>query len=891
MVNEFDWKTKLNDLCQSETGFRAFFTGLLESASGDYISYESLLKIKLADSKEAETELKSQQLALKNSNLLYSRNFSILTDALRIVFETIVLEKHFSQIKKIFGLTEIQEARGGLAANVASYFVRTRLGLLGRPEVAAFLGAVVADLSSEAESPELAKLVAAFSEAADFEHHCAHWVPTIKIDNRESLELANLEELQQNKPSESEVNGHQQDFKHKLDSVVKEWTSRWRSDSEISPWKSSSLQADAHLKEADHSLEQNGSITPKTHNFPLLKDIEKRAQGLSSNLVNYFIGGEILRVEFLKALLEYSTKRRQDKKEKRDLIAMALSQLASETTRLLMAEFEADQGNLIRNELDDRKCSLCHQGDHYSICGRLIHMRKHEWIHECCAYWSEGISEWPFKGGLEIYQVIKKAKSCVCPECMRTGASISGHVDPNKKYHLTCALKNRVVFSIGTNERKVYHVDAWIKLCLSTFQKHYKNCNPLFFIFCMSMELITTFKIPKRLFIVKRNVKGVASEAIKSDLVTDLGQSIRELHHRHSLDHSSENRTVRPTISRIGSLIVINLTDALALQDLQRTSQLLTKIRNQFILGLRRDKLPVTEEYTEGKKDIYSLMLQNFLVARQVTEEGLDAGSPGCINFDVYSLETDINKSSNMFTIRVCRVPGPIFEERIRKFSSQEISKLSLSDFEWTLIDPTNHIETLFYKMGLCYGEIRTYLYTSLKHSFEKLTQSQLNFKNYSDYQHIFYQSGEEQHILLDICEKNSIYDRLKLIWQINSDLENSKDFQRDTRYIKEKNLLGSRSKLNPKSRSFNKGFPFQQSNNDQHRFAEKLILQLANQKTSRLQSEIPLSNSVQMKRKTNSLQKNADKTHTVLKKGYQAYKPLNTMVAPSKIHKYGTLG
>lgn len=901
MLNRHDWKQVIDEKCGNREGFRPFFTSLLQTVTGDYVSHESALKNTLAQCKDTEAELKSEQSQIKNTNLLYSRNFSILTEALKSVFEFIILENHSLQLNKLFGLGDIQEAKNGFVHNFITFYVNQRLSsTLARADVVQFVGTVIGEQSGESDSLEFLQIMSEFSQDNDnFSNFCSNNLyRTLNLDN------PTVDTLQWN-PSAGDQMTPQDGIKEfassalqfrthasklLLDEYVKGCADSWRKLTSLSERRHSSSLKEDEISPEPVNKEANGSTTPKTHNFPVLKDIEKRALRLSSSLSSLFIGGEILRADFLTALLEYSSKRKHEKKEKKEYISKSLYELASETHRLLMAELEPGGQSLLRNEIDERRCALCSLQDKHPVGGRLIHMRKHEWIHDNCAYWSEGITEWQFKGGLEVYQAIKKAKSSNCAECGQSGASIAGHIDPNKKMHLICALKSKAVFSFSATERKVYHLEAWVKHSLSTYQKHYKNCNPLFFLFCASMELITTFRLSKRLFIVKRYVKGVMSESIKSDYVTDLGTSIRELHLKHKNDALAEGRNLRPLISRIGSLFVLNLADAAALPDLQKTGQLLSKVRNQFMLGLRRDKLAAMDDYCEGKKEILSIMIHRWLVARLVPVAPAAAHDAPEPTFELYALESDLSKASGIFTIQVAQVPCSVFMERVRKFYDQETSGFNLSDLQFRLVDPSHHIDVLFRKMGLCYGEMRAYLCTALKSSLERLRQSQFNFKNYADYQHIFYQSGLEQHILLDIGEKHSIYDRLKLIWQINSDLESSRDFQRDSRYIQEKQLLGCRSKLNPKSRSFNKGSPFQQHNNDNHRFAEKLILQLANQKPAKNSSEVPQTSALQLKRKVNPLHKNTEKTSTVLKKGYQAYKPLNTMVAPSKIHKYGKL-
>ena len=114
---------------ETKEPFRNLFMRLLESLRGEYISNESATKLKLLEDKSFENELKSEQISRKNVNLLYSRNFAILADALKSVFESTVLERHALQLKKLFGLTDIQELRGGVMANFITYFINQKLHL------------------------------------------------------------------------------------------------------------------------------------------------------------------------------------------------------------------------------------------------------------------------------------------------------------------------------------------------------------------------------------------------------------------------------------------------------------------------------------------------------------------------------------------------------------------------------------------------------------------------------------------------------------------------------------------------------------------------------------------------------------------------------------------
>lgn len=900
LLNREDWTIVIEDLCQENQGFRDFFIKVLEKASGEYISYESEMKFRLSEDKDFETKTKHEQSASKDSNLLYTKNFSTLLEALKSIFEATVVESHASQLLTLFDFADIHELKAGLVLNFLTFFITHYLSsVLKHPSIVKVVAAIIAEQASEAEAENFVQAVQWFAgDCSAFDDHFFRLDGFEGSLGRPTSLIAPFNDVDQSRYTENIENQEELptpiSFKHQenkqiLDQYVKDCHLIWRSALEGSQQNKNSPPSQPQSPTLSHSKVQNGSVSENTVNFQMLKELDHKSTSLNSTISNYFVGCEILRVEFLKAILEYNLKIRTDKKTKRDLISKGLYQMAAEVTQGLCQELESLENASIGEEMDERRCVLCNGKDKYSLGGRLIHLRKQDWIHYNCALWSEGVTEISF-GGLEVYQAVKKARTVVCPECLMIGASISGHPDQNKKYHLHCAVKNRCVFSICQSERKVYNLDAWVKNNLNVLQKHYKHCNPLYFLFCTSLEMITSFKATKRLYIVKRQLKGVMSESIKSDTILDLNNSLKELQLKKKATALTDNRQQLPTISRIGGLIVVSLLDKTAVPDSHKTSQQISKLRQQFMLSLRRDMNSVAEEFSEGKKEIYSLMLHKWLIARQLSKTETTPTNASQIEIELYEMTTDLNKPSGLFTIRKARTSGNLFKQRLEHLYSGEIYDIDFPELDWTTVRPEDHVKVLFHNMGLCYGEMRSYLFNTLKSSMEKLKQSQNNFKNYSDYQQIFYQSGPTQHILLDIEEKYSIYDRLKIIRDVNLELESSRDFQRDTKYVQEKQLLGCRSKLNPKSRSFNKATTFQNTRNDNYRFAEKLILQLANQNGGKSQADQPVATSGQVKRKSNAVQKNTEKSTSILKRGYLTYRTLNTMVAPSKIHKYGKL-
>lgn len=898
--NQKDWKVVIEERSSQQQGFRQLFIEMLEGYSGNYISHESLLKSKIREDPNFESEFKADQTDLKSSNLLYSRNFSVLVEALKLVFEVTLVDKHSSKLVSIFGLSDIHELRFGLAVNFVTYFVNRNLSsVLRQPTVALFVAAIVAEQASEVEAKEFVEAVSWFDNySATFADHCGEKVgPT--FDHKQCLDFneqpSNCIGVEREEPVvnkfgfQHKLNFKESGSKDTLQSYLKHCSELWQKSMNELEGKKTPAKMQSSSRPGSPGRVANGSNSEITVNFQVLKDLDSKAGRLAKTMSNLFIGSEILRVELFRSLLEYNLNRKELKREKRDVIAAGLAELARESSSLLLGELENGENTSMNDELDSRECILCNGKDKHPIGGRLIHFKKQDWIHYNCALWSESVTEVLF-GGLEVYQAVKKAKATLCPECGNLGGSVAGPTDSSKRFHLPCAVKNRCVFTVISSERKVYNPDVWIKNNLTVYQKHYKHSNPLYFLFCTSLEMITSFKATKRLYVVKRQLKGLLPDTVKSDSVSDLNSSLAELQIRKKSEAGSESQSLKPTISRIGGLIIVSMLEKTTLPDFHKTAHLISKLRHQFMLSLRRDMLSTTELYTEGKRDVYSLMLHKWIVARQVSRASSDNSDTPSIDFEVFILESDLERAQGIFTLRSRIVSGPLMERILTSFYNQEDKNIQLPADGWEIVDPKEQIETLFSKMGLCYGEVRSYLLSTLKGSLEKLRQSQHNFKNYADFQQVFYQSGLEQHILLDIEEKHSIYDRLKLIWHVNTELEGSRDFQRDARYIQEKQYLGCRSRMNPKSRSFNNGSAFQLNSNDNYRHAEKLILQLTNQRPNHQGLEPSQSASGAMKRKVNPLQKPSEKSSSLLKKGYLTYKTLNTMVAPSKIHKYGRL-
>lgn len=893
-----DWKAVIMQRSCDQQGFRPIFIKMLESYTGDYVSYESQLKIKISDDSFFEAELKTSQTETKNTNLLYSKNFSVLVEALKLVFEVMLVDKHAAKLIAMFNLTDIHDLKSGFAVNFVTYFINRHLcTVMRQPAVSNFVAAIIAEQASEAEAKEFTDAINWFDcqkssfvsySTEKIEYHYELKLPSEQVDVISSHIMNEKDDQMANGVySKSILSFKEADSKELLCGYLKQFTELWHKSASELTSKKTPTKALTSSKPGSPTRAANGSNSEITVNFQVLKELDSKAHRLAKVLSNLFTGSEILRVELFRALMEFNLFRKDLKREKKEIISSGLTELARESNTLLTNELQSIDGSGIDNELDPRECILCRGKDRHPVGGRLVHFKKHDWIHCNCALWSEGVTEVLF-GGLEVYQAIKKARVTMCPECGTLGGSLTGTVDPTKRFHLACAIKNKCIFTFSASDRKVYNPEVWIKNNLSVYQKHYKHSNPIYFIFCTSMELITSFKATKRLYIVKKQLKGVLPDTVKSDCIADIDTSIGEMHLRKKSEAGSESLTPRPTISRIGGLIIVSMLEKTSRPDFHKTSQLISKLRHQFMLSLRRDMLSTTELYTEGKRDIYSLMLHKWIVARQLPKSTSESSDSHDIDFEVYTLDSDLEKPHDIFTLKTKVIPGRQFEMMLAKFYNQEESVLNLPDDSWQTVDPKDQIDILFSKMGLCYGEVRSYLLSTLKASLEKLRQSQHNFKNYADFQQVFYQSGLEQHIMLDIEEKHSIYDRLKLIWQINSELEASRDFQRDSRYIHEKQHLGCRSRLNPKSRSFNKGSAFQIDNNDNYRHAEKLLLQMTNQRANSQGQEAINSASGLMKKKLNPVHKPSEKSSSLLKKGYLTYKTLNTMVAPSKIHKYG---
>ena len=95
-------------------------------------------------------------------------------------------------------------------------------------------------------------------------------------------------------------------------------------------------------------------------------------------------------------------------------------------------------------------------------------------------------------------------------------------------------------------------------------------------------------------------------------------------------------------------------------------------------------------------------------------------------------------------------------------------------------VDASRLFHVMFYEMGFCYSEVRSYLANSLKLAVERSRHKQIDSNNFLHFEHHFYQGGIHMQILLDVAEKHSIYDRSKLLWQLCSDLEASKEFMND---------------------------------------------------------------------------------------------------------------
>ena len=926
MLNQINKEAYLDEVANKPNTFRGLFIKLLASIEGDYVSYESLKKQEILGDKEREAEEKAAQISLKNLNILAGKNLYQVSEVLRVCAEEMLLSNCSSELKTFFGLNETQELTNQLLPNFISYFIRYKLETaLESPDVTELLLSLFQNGDglelNESTHSLLLEIISRGMPGLEDELQTSYHAEDHKYNdktngtvNRQAFTFGashtdKRSGLNGISPTISPLKSPQKVVPHLSDlyslSIPLQLTSQPVMD------LIKTLVTQAPKEDHNHTLltAENGTEMlneKKINNNGLDKHLLKATE---NKIISCFKASEELRALLLTGLLDYHQFRVNEKKAKKEILRRALESLAEETQAILIKELvQADNSDKlvslqepIYNELNKvgmesteqaefkRKCVLCDGIDNYLVCGRLIHLKKSEWIHTNCAAWSDGVIESPYGGGLHnVYQVVKKAHTVICPECNKPGGSMLGHSDINKRYHLTCALKNRCVFTYALTDRKINSMDTWVKNSIITCLKHYKHSSLLYCLFCLSMEMITTFHCSKKLYVLKKNVKaGMVTESIKNDAIMDLANSIRETN-KKSVDSDSEGKPVpRPLMSRIGNLMLLSLTDMTIHGDIHESLLISTKIKQQYLMGLRKEGLPQAEDYCDNKREMFCLLLKKLVVARMhpiLHKNGCDP--PGCI-FKVYELECNIHKPQ-IYSIKIKTVDQTSFLAQMNTIYKEKNSEFEIISDSVETVDPANVFSVMFYEMGLCYGEMRAYLFSNLKSCLEKLRQSQQSARTYQHFQHVFYNNISDQQILLDIGDKYSIYDRIKLIWQINGELEGSREFQQDSLAPpRDKHKVGARSRANPKSRSFNNKTNFSMNTSDNCRLSEKLILELCNPSNKKM-VEQGLAQTRPSKRKSNPTQKPLEKTQIAIKKGFGSYKTQNIIVAPSNIHKYG---
>ena len=920
MLNRVNKEDYICERDEMKGSLLSLFQSQLDSIEGDYVSYESSRRADLNKNKENENQERNRQLVLKNINLRFAKDFDLLSECLRQSFENLISLNHISSLKQLFDVQEDNDISGNIIPNYITFFIKHKLqSLLKHDEIVFYLKDALAS------NEQILKLTDYSSDR--IEQIINHFVQN-ELGSEEELTIGEpvtngttKSHYQENKDffleksrisekfmSFSTLTFGSDDSKNLLGDFMGLFIGKTEEnglqDPELSMEPRTPRTPQTPFEKMDESSEngQASKLQLDSRDGPMITEKEQiinigQATITLNNFTDYakqltirLVGMELLRSELLKGLLEYHKKKLQDKKVKREHIKRSLEQLAFETHRKLLASVKSTSIN--GHSMDDkqRKCVLCEGSDNDPVCGRLIHLKKQEWIHVNCGLWSEGVVEAQFGGLSNVYQVIKKAKTNHCAECGNTGASIQGHSDANKRMHLTCALKQKCVFTFSLAERKISSMENWVKNNMSVYQKHYKNASILYFLFCLSMEMITSFEVPRRVYIQKKHIKGVVmNDAVKSDAIVDLTSSIREMHQKKSAETEIDGKLPKVLMSRIGNLIFISVKEATRHGDLHKTVIAANRIRQQYLLGLRKEGLQIADKYYQNQRDIMFLLLKKLVMARLVPVESEAKRGQYEVHFEVFELTVDLSKQSHIFTVSRKRLSKESFVRQMEKIYEEKEQDVDIEADAEIITDPTEIFNTIYHKMGFCYSEVRSYLSTFLKSALDRFKQNQLTTKNYVHFKHIVYQGFDKQQILLDVCEKSSIYDRMRLLFQVTSDLENSKEFLRDLSYIQEKQKIGSRSRVNPKSRSFSGQNNFKFKNSDEFRLSEKLINELAHP-SFHSQSDTPPLQVRQVKRKANTSLKSGEKASTLLRRGFGVYKTQNTFVAPSRIHKYGRL-
>lgn len=919
-VNKQDYLCEKEEMKQP---FRDLFQGLLDAARGDYVGFESLQRIKFAEDKEVEAEARVQQTSFKNSNLKFSKSLDTLAEAIKITFDQLFVADNQEDFKKLFEVQDYQDVIGNIIPNYITYFIKNKLeDVLQHEEVVLYLQHVInGSLHQQLLGAGLRDQVEA--QAADFIRGNLRSGDTVTLGDYNGAEvdralaneqglpledLGGLFEANREKPLKLQSESGKSLVCRVMDALVKRGGSNGKDSGDSHEHRSPNSPGDRGEDSSDHGdeesqmnaserSEQSANKSPRPEEPKHLVPLDQchSLQSVSRQLVVKFVGAEILKAELLRGIWDYHKKRQHDKKVKRDLIRQALEQLAAEVTAIIEAEVQ--QARLEHPGCQDleRRCVLCDGLDHHKICGRLVHLKKHEWIHVNCALWSEGVSEvGNCPDALQnVYQVIKKAKTSTCPECGKTGASMTGHSDGNKRLHLLCAVKQKCIFTVNiSRERKISSLDSWVKNSMTNYQKHYKHSSVLFFIFCISMEMITSFKVARRLFIQKKHAKGVVvTEPVKSDAIVDLSTSIRELNLKKKFEGEGEAKTSRLLMSRIGNLMFLSIQDASADHSVHKIVQAATKVRQQYLLGLRKEELRIADQYYDSEKELLFLMLRKLVVARMDPVPSLNRGEPLQLFFDVFELDVDLTRQQHIFQLTTKRLSKESFEAQLARIYEEKRPDFEFVGESQVISSQEQVFDCLYNKMCFNNSEVRSYLASFLKASLDKFKQNQLTTKNYVHYQHIMYQGNEKQQILLDVCEKSSIYARIGLLFQISHDLEKSPEFLQDLSFMQDKQKFSSRSRVNPKARSFSSCSSFNLKKRDAEgfRLSEKILSELArpNSHTANEVSPVTLRD---VKRKTTVSAKANERGFVNSKKDPGAYKTQNTFVAPSKIHKYGSL-
>jgi hypothetical protein len=894
-INKIEEEELLEEPQIYQLDFRKIFTSILDQYSGDYVSKDSELKLKYLENKELENEERRINGETRSCNLKAVQAFEEVSEVFKIIFEELVAKHHADNLKSLFGVGDDQELYGNIVPNFITFFLKTRFNhLLREQDVFNIIQDVLIQKGSKIWNTEFQNfLIWLLNENEVLGREQKFSVVVRAAMNGQAgagkgqengFGGGVKEEVTPQKDISFEEESGLNGLEEQVDELKYTCLASYKSMIDLVPYvndllpNNSGNKNDSSSEEDDDSENQRNPIKEETN----IKDFQMD-EHTETQLVRQIRCLEILKNQFLKAIFEYHKKKIESKKTKKERLRLALNAFALQTHASLIEQLQNYESVVQPN--DQRRCVLCDQFDNHVICGRLIHFKKAEWIHVNCALWSEGALETNFGGLTNIYQIVKKAKTMSCPECGLPGPSISGHSDPNKKYHLICALKNKCVFTFNQAERRVTSLETWIKNNMSVYTKHFKHSKILYFIFTLSMEMISSFECPRRVYIIKKNLKGLISESVKTDCLIDLSSSMQDFLNKYKTE-SEESKGSKLLLSRIGNLLVLSVKDIVGGSDFHKMMIFLNKMKHLFLQGLRKEGSPLCDEYTLEKKELFCILLSKIVTARVVTTGPVGSQTTVC---KVYEFSCDITKPNNLFSITIRTLSAEAFLEEMKIIYEKKLTDFEFQGGSLASVAPADIFTTLYNEMGLSLQEMRSYLYSFVCSSSEKFKQNQMNMKNYLHYQHLFYQSTSDQHLFLDMAEKHSIYDRIKLLWQINHELCNSKDFMKDNTYKDEKLKTNMRSKNNPKSRSFNKRMIWKMSNSDNYRMSEKLILDVVNPTTSCNQEACPTPTK-NVKRKLQGGPKSNEKGLSILKRGYYNYRHQNTIVAPSKIHKYGTL-